>query len=276
MLRGTVLTVVVLGLSASLTLTQRVAAQPARLSVAQIVDRNIAARGGLQRWRGVQTLSWAGKMEAGGNDPRAAGVPGLPKPAKQAVAAELKEQPQLPFRWDMMRGRKSRLEIDFAGNTAVQVFDGSQGWKLRPFLNRHEVESYTADELKSTQAQTDLDGALVDYAAKGTKIDLVGVEKVEGKDAYKLQLTLANKYVLNEWIDAQSFLEVKLEGTPRKLDGKPHAVTVFLRDYRTVDGLVIPHVIETVVEGVARTEKIHIDKVAVNPRIDATRFTKPT
>src|ERR1700752_2008382 len=39
----------------------------AQLSAAEIVDKNVAARGGLQAWRAVQTLSLQGKMGAGGN-----------------------------------------------------------------------------------------------------------------------------------------------------------------------------------------------------------------
>src|SRR5919109_5088799 len=41
---------------------------PAKLTAAQIVDKNIAARGGLQAWHAVQSMSWTGKMDAGGGD----------------------------------------------------------------------------------------------------------------------------------------------------------------------------------------------------------------
>jgi outer membrane lipoprotein-sorting protein len=185
-------------------------------------------------------------------------------------------QVQLPFVLVMQRPRHSRLEIEFNGQTAVQVYDGKNGWKLRPYLNRHEVETFTPMELAAAGAQTELDGTLVDYAAKGTKLELVGIDKVEGKDAYQLKLTLKGGQVLHEWIDASSFLDVKIEGTPRKLDGKAHAVWIFMRDYRAVDGLQIPHLLETVVKGVPRTEKIQIEKVVVNPKLDASRFARPT
>jgi hypothetical protein len=69
---------------------------------------------------------------------------------------------------------------------------------------------------------------------------------------------------------------VKIDGTPRRLDGKEHAVEVFMRDYRPVNGLQIPHLLETTVQGVDRTEKILIEKVVVNPRLDESRFAKPT
>jgi len=276
MSRATILTFAFLALSPALALTAKGATAPAKLTAAEIVDKNIAARGGLQKWRGVRTLSWSGKLDAGGNNQRylnvkVPGMPPPPQPSKDPAA-----QVQLPFVFEMMRPRKSRLEIEFSGQTAVQVYDGTQGWKVRPYLNRHEVEPFTPAELEAAGAQADLDGALVDYAAKGTKIELEGVEQVEGRDAYKLKLTLNNKHVVHQWIDAQSFLDVKVEGTPRKLDGKPHAVAIFLRDYRTVNGLQIPHVIETVVQGVQRTEKIQIEKVVVNPRLDESRFAKPT
>jgi hypothetical protein len=257
-----------------LAFSAHAASVPGKPSATEIVDKNIAARGGLNKWRAVHALSWSGKMDAGGNNQRALKIPGMPPPpppSKDPTA-----QVQLPFVLEMKRPHKSRLEIEFNGGTAVQAYDGAHGWKLRPFLNRHEVEPFTADELRLAADQADLDGQLIDYAAKGTKVELAGAEQVEGKNTYKLKLTLKNGRVLHEWLDAQSFLEVKIEGAPRKLDGKPHAVAIYMRDYRTVDGLKIPHLIETAVQGVERTEKIQIEKVVVNPRLDESRFNKPT
>ena len=274
MSQASLLSWVFLALTPALAITAHAAAAPANVSVAEIVDKNIVARGGLAAWRAVQTLSWSGKMDAGGNNQRYLKIPGKPPPPlpSQKPAAQV----QLPFVLEMKRGRKSRLQIEFNGQTAVQVYDGTQGWKLRPFLNRHDVEPFTAAELQVAANQADLDGALIDYAAKGTTIRLEGVEKIEGNDAYKLKLTLKNQQVLHDWVDAKSFLEVKVEGTPRRLDAKVHPVSIFLRDYRTVNGLLIPHLIETSVQGVQRTEKIQIEKVVVNPQLDESRFAKPT
>jgi hypothetical protein len=61
-------------------------------------------------------------------------------------------------------GRKTRLEIEFANDKAVQVYDGANGWKLRPFLGRRVVEPLSADEMKATSMESDLDGPLVDYS----------------------------------------------------------------------------------------------------------------
>jgi outer membrane lipoprotein-sorting protein len=226
---------------------------PVKLSVSQIIERNVSALGGLEAWRAVTTMMWAGKMEAGG-----------------------KENTELPFVLRMKRPLKSRLEIGFKGDIAVQVYDGINGWKLRPFLGRREMEPYTEEEMKAASAQADLDGPLVDYAAKGTNVELEAAEKVENRDAYKLKLTLKNGQIQHIWVDAQTFLEVKQDGTPRRLDGKFHPVAIYFRDYKPVEGLLVPYVTETVVEGVKQTHKMTIVNVVVNPALDDSVFAKPT
>jgi hypothetical protein len=67
---------------------------------------------------------------------------------------------------------------------------------------------------------------LVDYAATGTKVELVGTEKVEGRDTYKVKITMKSGQALHVWIDPETFLETKIEGQP-------------------MDGLQIPLVLET-------------------------------
>ncbi len=134
--------------------------------------------------------------------------------------------------------------------------------------------------------QADLDGPLVDYEAKGTQVELAGMEQVEGRDTYKLKLTMKSGESLHVWIDAQTFLETKIEGQPRVLDGTPHPVEVYFRDYRPVSGLKIPFVLETRVLPVTKTvagfrdppvppERITVEKVVVNPKFEASLFSKP-
>lgn len=244
-----------------------------KLSAAEIVNKSVAASGGLQAWRSVQSIVMKGKMDAGGNN-----RPTLPMPGKRAgqqmPSPRPAEQVRLPFVMEMKRPHKMRVELQFNGQTAVQVFDGSNGWKLRPFLNRHEVEPFTPEEMKATALQADLDGPLVDYAAKGTKVDVEGIEKVLDGNAYRLKLTLKNGQTQHVWVDTKSFLEVKIEGTPRRLDGKYHPVATYLRDYQPVNGLMVPHTLETAVEGVKQTEKIEIESVSVNTKLDDSLFAK--
>jgi len=257
----------------------------ANLTAAQIVDKHVVARGGLQAWRAVQTLSVTGTMDAGRGDSVARSTRlakgGAGATIKRAHAdtqavdkGEASQQVQLPFTLDMKRPHKSRLEVVFAGKTAVQIYDGTNGWKLRPYLNRNDIDPFTPDEAKAEASRGDLEGPLVDYAAKGTKVELAGVEPVEGHTAYKLKLTMKNGETQTIWIDAQSFLDVKVEGTPRRMDGKMHKVFVLQHDFRTVKGLLIPFVCETAVEGYPQTHALTLKTVVVNPTLDDARFTK--
>jgi hypothetical protein len=277
-----------LGVFFFLTLCQSFAqGSTPNLSAAQIVEKHVAARGGLDAWRGLRTLSLRGKMEVGSGESVARSrnfvrsemptahkkpLPAAPISTPPIAAAQV----QLPFTLEVKRPRMSRLEIIFAGKTAVQVYDGTNGWKVRPYLNRNDVEPFTADETKSESKWPGIDGPLVDYAAKGTKVELAGMEPVEGHDAYKLKLTLKDGTTQHIWIDAKSFLDVKMEGSPRRMDGRMRTVWIYQRDFKTVQGVMIPFELETAVDGYRETHKIVIEKAAVNSTLSDTLFAKPS
>lgn len=253
---------------------------------ARIAHKNVEARGGLRAWREIRSMSLAGKLDAGKVKTEAVKANLHPREdrayAREAALKTLRGEAsdswktvQLPYNLELQRSRKSRLEIEFNGEKAIQVYDGKQGWKLRPFLGRKEVEPYTVEEIKEASGVQDLDGYLIDYSAKGTKVELEGREPVEGHDAYKLKLTLKNGKELYVWVDAKSYLEVKLDET-RMDNGKARTLATYFRDYKPVDGLVIPHLIETKVEeGDKGSEKIVIEKVALNPKQEDSLFAKP-
>lgn len=237
------------------------------LTAAQIVDKNVTARGGLAAWQAVQTMSWKGKMGAGGT--RYATV----TPKGQLQTKE-REETLLPFVLEFKRPLKSRLELEFNGQTAVQVYDGTNGWKRRPYLGRDNWDAYTAEELQQAALEPGIDGFLIDYASKGAKVEAAGTDNVEGRATYKLKVTRKDGKVRYVWVDGQSFLDVKVDGEPRKLDGKMHSVAVYLRDFKRDQGLMVPHLQETVVQEVPKTEKITIESVSVNPPLDDSLFTK--
>lgn len=262
------------------------------LSAVEIVNRNAAARGGLDAWRKVLSLSESGQMGAGGDrrepvsTPTVTPPPGAKKVQPLPSSPRLAKEAQLPFLLELERPRKLRLELQFNGKTAIQVYDGTNGWMVRPYLNRMEVESYTPEELKMAAMQSDLDGPLMDYQAKGSRVELAGTEKLDDRLNYKLAVTTRSGEVIHVWIDAETYLETKIEGQPRKLDGKMHPVEIYYKDYRKVEGLQIPFLLVTKVLPIENAgthqktanvpvEQIVIDKVVVNPKLDSSSFAKP-
>src|SRR6476646_1322264 len=143
------------------------------LTAAQIVERNVTARGGLAAWKAVQTMSWKGKMGAGGTTY-------MTVSPKGKLEQKQREEMQLPYRLEFKRPLKSRLELDFNGQTAVQVYDGVNGWKLRPYLGRSNWDPYSAAELQQAAMEPGIDGYLIDYAAKGARVETAGTDSVDG------------------------------------------------------------------------------------------------
>jgi hypothetical protein len=236
--------------------TQAGAATPApqlpNLSAAQIAERNVQARGGLKAWRAVRSIQMSGLLDAGGSN-----------------------NSRLPYTLQMKRPHYQRVAIEFQGQTALQVYDGQNGGKLRPYLNRNDVEPFSEEERLRVVHQDDLDGPLIDYAAKGSTLELEGTEMVEGKPNYRLKLTLKDGYARRIWVDGTTFLESKMEGNPRRLDGKMRRVENYLRDYRKVDDVLIPFVSESKVETAPTRRKMTIEKVVLNPPLEDRVFGKP-
>jgi hypothetical protein len=223
------------------------------MTVAEVVTHNSVARGGKAAWTKVQTMIWEGRLETS--------------------AASTEHQ---PFVFKLQRPRRTRLEVLVKGQLAVWIYDGSKGWKLIPDQAGHTVVSnYAARELTDASHWPDIDGLLMDYAAKGYQIAIEGIEPVEGRDAYRLKVIFPGGDVRHLWVDTHSFLDLKLEVEPRNVNDAVHPAYVFYRDYRDVEGLKVPYVLETAVDGVRTTRKMIIEKITVNPRLDVETFSVP-
>jgi hypothetical protein len=256
------------------------------LPLQQIIDRNIAARGGLPAWRAVKTLSLSGTMDAGSTLPNPAKYaedarhPAAPRkrlrpdPEKAAADAAAVKPITLPFLMDFKRPHMTRVELKFKDQTSVQVYDGKNGWKLRPYVGRHKVEPFSPLELNVAAGQQELDGPLIDYSAKGTKVEKAGTDQVAGREAYKLKLTLKGGQVRTLWIDAQTFLDLQIASNNPK-GRKQQQIATVMSDYRNVQGLQIPFRLENHVAGVSMPQRLLIDQVSVNPALADTLFVKP-
>ena len=268
--------------------TTALAAESAAVGAAQVVARNVAARGGEPAWRKIESIEFIGKMDAARPRPALRGTIDDPKPDASSrhkprsaasgsgatANASKAEAVQLPYRLELKRPHKSRLEIDFQGQTAVQVYDGKEGWKLQPYLGRSKPVPFTPDELKLAGNEPELDGWLIGAATNGTRVSMDRTETVEGRSTYRLKLQLKNGDIRHVWVDAGTFLETRVDGK-RKFNGKVRTTYTYFRDYRTVDGVSIPHLLETTIEGQRSTDKIVIDKVVINPELPNSRFAMP-
>jgi len=224
----------------------------AELSAAEIVAKSVAARGGLDAWRKVETMVWVGHIES-------AHAP----------------MPGMQFELDQARPNKTRLEIRAPGYKALRVFDGTHGWKLRPAAGRPEVEPFTPQEIMFAQAGHGIDGPLIDHAAKGS-VTLESVDEIGGRKGYHLKLRRARGGTEDVWVDTETYLDIRHDRMADGPAGAPRRVSVTYGDYRTVEGLRIPFLIATGGGPGTTPDKMQIETVVLNAPLADSSFGNPT
>jgi outer membrane lipoprotein-sorting protein len=223
---------------------------PAALSAEQIVDRCVQVRGGLAAWNKIATITWVGRLES-----------------------ERSPVPSLPFQLQEKRPNKSRFEITEPSQRSVRVFNGVSGWKVRSGQDgRPEVKQFTAQEARFAREASGLEGPLIDYRTRGSKIELEGIDQIDGRKAYRIGVRLVSGEWQTVWIDAETFLEARYDRAVYDQQGPRGTVSVRYRDYKEVEGLALPSVLE--ISGVAggKPDRMVIEKVALNPPIDEREF----
>jgi hypothetical protein len=213
-----------------------------------ILARNIAARGGMERWKNVTTIRITGVVNSGGTE---------------IVTVQENKRPA-----------RIRSEFTIQGMTGIQAWDGSSGWQLMPFGGRRDPELVSDEDLKSLIEDSDIEGPLVNWREKGHKVDYLGVESVDGTDAHKIRVTRKNGDLTYLYLDAEHYLEIRIENV-RKVRGAEVEVRTDIGNYETVDGLVVPFLFESGQKGNPSTQKLRVTKVEVNVPIDDSRFTFP-
>jgi hypothetical protein len=174
----------------------------------------------------------------------------------------------------MKRPNRMRTSFRFGGQTGIQAFDGTRAWGLLPMAGKTEAEYLPEDASREAAEQSDIEGPLVDAAAKGTKLTYVGLEKVLGRDCHKVQATLKSGAMRTFYLDAKSGLEAKSEGR-RRAGGDEVVIETLSQDYREVAGLKFPFFLEAGPARRPERQRIVFEKIEVDPNIDDLRFERP-
>src|SRR4029077_19373837 len=145
---------------------------------------------------------------------------------------------ELPVTLMQKRPKSFRMEFSMQGMTGMQCFDGKNAWMVMPMMGSKDPQAMGTEESKMMDEQAEFDGPLVDYKEKGNTVELVGKEQVEGADAYKVKCTLKNGDVRTYYLDAETYLEIKME-SKRTVRGTEVEGESYLSDYKEVEGLMI-------------------------------------
>ncbi|MFZ6178356.1 hypothetical protein [Nannocystis pusilla] len=218
------------------------AAPQAELTAEQVVAKHLAALGGEGKLKATKTLVFRGEYQEGGS-------------VDAFVAYRA-------------RPNKLRKEGTHEGKAFVKIFDGDKGWLAEGDAPMGPVPAEHAVKMKQ---HAEFDDALIDAAARGHKVELVGAEDVKGSKAYRLQLTLASGDVEQRWLDATTFLDVKRTVTFKDQAGAQKTKHVTFSDWREVGGLKFSFTSEGELDG--KIGKVKILSIEVDGVIDPSKFT---
>jgi hypothetical protein len=217
-------------------------------TVDEVVTRYLAARGGLERIRSVESLRMTGTI--------------TPAPNQQGA-----------FQLELKRPAKMRVDTTIQGSGFTQATDGETAWVQAPMLAGGKAVLLPPSEAQPLKDQADIDGPLVDWRKKGHAVELTGRETRFGGEALRLKVRLKSGDVRYLYIDAKTYRQVAEEGerpTPRGL----MLIETRLSDHREVDGLVVPFTLEIDAGGQER-QRVAFQTVDVNPKVDDARFAAP-
>ena len=219
-------------------------------TVDDLVAKNIEAKGGATALKSLQTLRSTGKL--------------------------LVQQGQIELGYLQTKKRPDevRTEASLQGMTQIEAYDGKDGWKVSPFFGRKDPERMSADDVKALVEDTEIDGPLADWKTKGSTVEYLGTEDVDGTPAHKLKVVRKNGDVSFVYLDPDHFLEIRIV-TQRVRQGAHEEVETDLGDYEKAGGVFVPTSIEVGRKGAPDKQMVVIDKVEANVPVDDTIFHFP-
>jgi outer membrane lipoprotein-sorting protein len=183
-------------------------------NVDEVVDKNIAARGGLEKINALTSMKLTGQMT-------------MPQGDKAPIIVYQK------------RPHFVRLEFRYKGMTRIDAYDGQTPWMINPFKGTSVPQKMFEDDAKDIIEQSDFGGPLVNYKEKGNKVELLGKEDLAGGPVYKLKVTLKNGDIRYFFLDAENYLDFKITRVVKR-EGREMMIDTLLSDYDEISGLMVP------------------------------------
>lgn len=215
----------------------------------ELVAKNLQARGGVDKIKAINSLKMTGKAYVG----------------IEAVVSQENKRPAM-----------IRQDFTVQGMTQIQAYDGKVGWQISPFGGRKDPELMGEDDFRDLMEEGDIDGPLVDYQAKGNKIEYLGHDTVDGDDAYELKVTLKNGDIVYYYLDPDTYLEIK-KAKQQFIRGSVRESEQSLGSYKQVAGVYYPFSIETSSkDNPGDHARITFDKIEANVPLDDSYFKMPS
>jgi len=215
----------------------------------ELIAKNIEARGGLEKIKAIKTMRVTGKIKGFGG----------------RVMAMGEENARPDF---------VRVTTTVQGMTAIQAYDGTTGWQVEPFGGKKDPELMGEDSMRDLLLDGDFDGPLVNYKEKGSTVEYLGHDLVDGDDALRLKVMLKNGDIIYDYLDPDTFIEIRRE-IQQFIRGSVRERVESLGSYKPVAGVMFPIAIATGSRNVPDAQTTAVQKIEVNVNIDPADFALP-
>ncbi|MFC4822373.1 hypothetical protein [Dokdonella ginsengisoli] len=215
----------------------------------ELVAKNLEARGGAAGLAAIKTLKTSGKLLVG-------------------------DQFELGFAQYQKAPELTRVEASLQGLTSVQAWDGREGWQISPFQGRKDPEKMSADDARALADEAPIGGALFDWKARGSTLEYLGTEDVDGTEAHKLKVTLKNGDVEYVYLDPDHYLEIRTVAQ-RNVRGTQVVSVSDYGDYEQVAGVYFPFSIATENKGDGGKQQVTIEHAEANAPVEDALFAFP-
>ena len=169
---------------------------------------------------------------------------------------------------NLLQGKGFRQEMDFGGQKIVNAYNDKGAWAINPFMGSTDPQALPDQAYKSQKDIIFFGGSLVDYAARGNKVELLGKE---GND-YKVKVTNGGTET-TYYIDGNTYL-INKSVAKGEMMGQPVEITMTFSDYKKTDyGIMVPYTRSTDFGQFQLAYKV--SKVEVNKDIDPKIFDMP-
>lgn len=177
----------------------------------------------------------------------------------------------MPMNILVKKPNKFKVEIEMMGQKTVSAFDGDNGWMINPMMGAG-VQDLQGDQLKQAMSQADMEGELYKFAEKGSTAELIGKVNADGKEAYRVKLTDGSGQVKNYFIDANTYLLLKMKAKIESM-GQSVEVETKMVEYQEIDGIQMAKKIDVVTP--MGTQSIIMEEIKLNEKIDDSVFARP-
>lgn len=186
---------------------------------------------------------------------------------------------EIPVTVHAMRPNLLLKEVTLQGAVQRTGYDGTRAWRVDPFTSASgKATDVPAAELEDLMEETDFDGPLVGAAAKGNRLRYLGPRVVEvqgvATPVHAVELVMANGRKAEVHLHGTTYLEV-LRTQTRPVMGSEVAMTITPSDYRTVQGIRVPFVMEIAIAGMPTPIRIAFDSIEFNAAMDRRQFARP-